>query len=189
MGQGHDPTGPLHILPGGADRAGAEGGQGAATLAQVDDWHSVACGLCSRWSRCVVPAQGDDKGPRSLAVGKAHGQPLLGGSWQPPRSQDPCSPLSVARAWASPRRAALAPGPFCSSGVGLPRLCPAWVSLRGAASLAVSHHCSGLLEAVQRLIPLDLVQPEQPKLSSSSRWPSPPTEALAALETQALQTS
>lgn len=50
---------------------------------------------------------------------------------------------------ASPRRAALAPGPFCSSRLGLPWPCPAWVSSRGTASLAVSHYCPGLLEAVQ----------------------------------------
>lgn len=91
---------------------GAEGGQGVATPAQVDGWYSVACGLCSRWSCCVVPARGDDKGPWSLAIGKALGQPLLGGSLSPLRPHDPCSPLSVARASGFPSQSRAGSGPL-----------------------------------------------------------------------------
>lgn len=87
-------------------------GRGTAAPAQVDEWHSVACGLCSRWSRCVVPARGDDKGSWRLAVGKTRGQPLLGGSLSPPRPHDPCSPLSVARASGFPSQSRAGSGPL-----------------------------------------------------------------------------
>lgn len=114
-----------------------------------------------------------------------------GSSAAPCRPHGPRTPAALCLSPeppASPRRAALALGPFCSSRVRLPRPCPASVSSRGAASLAVSHHCPGLIQAVQ---PPHTVRPCLTGAAHAQQLVSMAvsTEALATLETHCLQTS
>lgn len=134
----------------------------------------------------MVPARGDDKGPWRLAVGKALGQRLLGGSLSPSRTQDPCSPLSVARASGFPSQSRAGSGPLlllsCEAAPALPCL---GVFPRRRI---LSHHCPGLIQAVQ---PPHTVRPCLTGAAHAQQLVSMAvsTEALATLETHCLQTS
>lgn len=152
------------------------GGQGIATPAQVDNWHSVA-GV--RALQQVEPLRGprtrDDRTSGLWLWGKR----VSGRSFAAPRRlHGPTSPAALCLSpepRASPCRAALAPRPLCSSGLGLPRPCPGCLPaaphLRwSATTLQV---CSRLCN---RPTPLDLVQQEQPNLLS--RFPQPSSWSL-----------
>lgn len=103
----------------------------------------MACGLCSRWGRCVVAARGEcgDSGVRPWGE-----RVVLGGAPPAPRPLQPFVYRRSLRLSPAEPRGFRAPSAPTARGWPGPALHALGIP-RGAASLAVSHLCAGLLEA------------------------------------------